>query len=293
MKKELEKYLSQLKIERNYSDKTIESYQNDILLFAHYLEEHQSSIFTVTKQQIWNYLKYLDSLSYHNSSISRHLSSLRGFFAYLQKEGKVETNLFLLIQNPKRQKKLPDYLNYEELRSLLDFQDLNTPEQIRNRLIFELLYASGMRVSELCAIKLNDIDFQNWTIRITGKGNKMRIAYFGGYAKEAFDAYFNVRKTFLKKKDCDSLLLNQKGEGLKRASVEQIVSKRVKEVALAHHVSPHTLRHTFATHMLENGADIRTVQELLGHEKLSTTQIYTHLTSEHLRSEYLSKMMRK
>lgn len=293
MKKELEEYLERLKIEKNYSPQTIESYRRDINFFASYLEEHHISLFHLTKQDVWNYLKYLDSLSYNNSSISRQLSSLRGFYSYLYVKEKVETNLFLLIQNPKRKKKLPDYLNYEELRSLLEFKDVTTPSLMRNRLIFELLYATGIRVSELCKIKLKDIDFKNQTIRIEGKGRKMRIAYYGWYAKEALSSYLSVRDTFLKEKDCDFLFLNQKGEGLKRGSVEQIVSKRVQEIAFAHHISPHTLRHTFATHMLENGADIRTVQELLGHEKLSTTQIYTHLTSEHLRSEYLSKMMRK
>ncbi len=291
--KYLNDYLERLKVERNYSDLTIENYQRDILMFKDFCVERKIDELNLNKYLIWDFLKSLDDEHYHNSSISRILSSLRGYYSYLYEKKIINTNLFLLVENPKKEKKLPNFLNNQEILELLTFDDLSTPVLIRERLIFELLYASGIRVSELCNIKLKDIDLQKMEIRVLGKGSIMRIAYFGSYAKEALEDYLKVRDTFLKNEKNDYLLLNQKGEQMKRQSVEQIVAKRIKKIAFVHHISPHTLRHTFATHLLENGADIRSVQELLGHKQLSTTQVYTHLTNEYKRKEYLDKMIRK
>ena len=291
--KYLNDYLERLKVERNYSDLTIENYQRDILMFKNFCLERKIDELNLNKYLIWDFLKSLDEQNYHNSSISRILSSLRGYYNYLYEKKIINTNLFLLVENPKKEKKLPNFLNNKEILELLTFEDLSTPVLIRERLIFELLYASGMRVSELCNIKLKDIDLKNKEIRILGKGSVMRISYFGSYAKTALEDYLKVRDTFLKNEKNDYLLLNQKGEQMKRQSVEQIVAKRIKKIAFVHHMSPHTLRHTFATHLLENGADIRSVQELLGHKQLSTTQVYTHLTNEYKRKEYLDKMIRK
>ena len=291
--KYLNDYLERLKVERNYSDLTIENYQRDILMFKNFCLARKIDELNLNKYLIWDFLKSLDEQNYHNSSISRILSSLRGYYNYLYEKKIINTNLFLLIENPKKEKKLPNFLNNNEINLLLTFDDLSTPILIRERLIFELLYASGMRVSELCNIKLKDIDLKNKEIRVIGKGGDMRITYFGSYALEALEDYLKVRDTFLKNEDSDYLLLNQKGLQMKRQSVEQIVAKRIKKIAFVHHISPHTLRHTFATHLLENGADIRSVQELLGHKQLSTTQVYTHLTNEYKRREYLDKMIRK
>lgn len=292
MKENVSNYLKELKVVRNYSDNTISNYKRDIDNFLDFLKVKKIDPYNLTKQEIWDYLKELDRQNLTNSSIARVLSSLRGFYGYLFKKGKINTNYFSIIQNPKKKKKLPNFLNIDEVLKLLTFDDVSTPQLQRERLIFELLYATGLRVSELSNIKINDIDRSKMEIRTLGKGKVMRIVYYGEYAKRALDEYLGVRSYFVKK-ESPYLFLNQKGERLSRQSIEQIVQKRVKKILLEHSLSPHTLRHTFATHLLENGADIRTVQELLGHKQLSTTQQYTHLTLEHVRSEYLKNMTRK
>ena len=292
MNKWIFRYLDYLKYSRNYSENTILGYKHELETFSKYLQDRHLDFRKITKEEIWEYLKYLDSAHFANSSLSRHITALRSFYTYLVEEKEIASNIFKTIHNPKQKRKLPNTLNDEEIRLLLDFKDLKTPRDYEIRLIFELLYATGLRVSELSNIKLSDIDVKERSIKTLGKGKKERIVFFGDYALSALEDYLKVRSKLIKE-STDYLFLNSKGSQLKRASIEQIVDKRVREVCLTHHASPHTLRHTFATHMLENGADIRTVQELLGHEKLSTTQIYTHLSNDYLRQEYLHKMQRK
>ena len=291
--KEVQSFLEYLKFERNYSENTLLGYENELRKYYQYLEEKKIHPFKITKQEIWDYLKYLDQLKYTNTSVARHITALRSYYSYLKEQGYIVTNIFKTVHNPKTKRKLPDTLNYEEIATLLDFHNETTPRDLLCRCMFELLYATGMRVSELVNIQLKDIDLKERTIRTLGKGSKERIVLFGDYAKEALEDYLDVRNGFLKGKKCDYLFLNTLGNQMSRSSAEQMVSARVKKVAMQHHVSPHTLRHTFATHLLLNGADIRTVQELLGHEKLNTTQIYTHLSNEYLRQEYFHKMKRK
>ena len=288
----IEEYLNYIKNIRSYSDNTISGYQNELAKFQNYLEEHCIDFKKITKDEIWEYLKYLDTLKYSNTSISRHISALRSFYNYLKQKEIIENNIFKTIRNPKIKRKLPNVLNYEEIHELFEFKECNTPKECLTRALFELFYATGLRISELVSIKLEDINFSEQSLRVLGKGKKMRIVYFGEYARDALTDYLSIRKT-LQKKPTDYLFLNLHGNPMNRRTAEEIIYKRVEEVSLNHHISAHTLRHTFATHMLENGADIRTVQELLGHEKLSTTQIYTHLTSDYLRQEYFKKMPRK
>ncbi|MBR1679334.1 MAG: tyrosine recombinase [Bacilli bacterium] len=291
MKKYMNDYLRYLKVSCNQSENTLLAYENDLNKFDAYLQEKKISFQCITKDEILHYLKYLDQMDYKNTSIARHITVLRSFYAYLVDNGILDSNIFLRVKNPKIKRKLPNTLNLEELKKLLDFSEAKTPRELEERVIFELLYATGMRVSELSNIRLSDIDLKEKSIVTLGKGSKERIVYFGDYALMALKDYLEVRSEFHPKENF--LLLNTKGERLKRASIEAIVSKRVQRIALHHHISPHTLRHTFATNMLETGSDIRTVQELLGHSSLSTTQIYTHLSSDYLKSQYYKNMLRK
>ena len=293
MEKEILSFLENLKYIRAYSQNTIDGYHNELEKYKNYVEEKHINYLSITKDEIWEYLKYLDKLKYETRSIARHITAIRSFYNYLKEEKKIEANIFKTIRNPKIKKELPDFLNYEELRELLKFDGIEKPWEYQEKLIFEMLYATGLRVSELSNIKLKDMDIHDRSIKVLGKGNKERIVYFGEYAKTALKEFLPKRKELLVHGEIDYLFVNQKGGKLSRSSIEQIVSKRVEKIALQHHVSPHTLRHTFATHLLQNGADIRTVQELLGHEKLGTTQIYTHLTSEYLRDVYRKNLPRK
>jgi integrase/recombinase XerC len=193
-----------------------------------------------------------------------------------------------LVSLPKKEKKLPSFLYYNELDDLFKIPNMNAPLGQRNRLILELLYATGVRVSELVSIKIKDIDMKERIIRITGKGNKMRNVIYGEYCQTVLNVYLDDGyNKLLGKKSSEYLILNSHGSEITGRAIRYIINDIIKHTCLKKHVTPHTLRHTFATHMLESGADLLTVQELLGHESLSTTQIYTHVTNEHLRDVYL------
>jgi integrase/recombinase XerC len=289
--KDFERYL---KNERKYPENTITSYLNDLYNYKQYIHEKLLNYKIINKDEIREYLKYLDKEKKSKSSISRELSALRNFYTFLLHNNIVDNNPFKNIKNPKKDKKLPNFLQTDELQNIFDSIDMSNPLGIRNRLIIELLYATGIRVSELTSLKLNDIDIHNKEIRITGKGNKERIVYFGDYAKKYLSLYINeARYELLNSNTSNYLLINNKGSELTSRGVELIVNEVVKKAALKHNISPHVLRHTFATDMLNNGADLKSVQELLGHESLSTTQIYTHITNERLRSVYLHTFPRQ
>ena len=289
--KDFERYL---KNERKYPENTITSYLNDLYNYKQYIHEKLLNYKIINKDEIREYLKYLDKEKKSKSSISRELSALRNFYTFLLHNNIVDNNPFKNIKNPKKDKKLPNFLQTDELQNIFDSIDMSNPLGIRNRLIIELLYATGIRVSELTSLKLNDIDIHNKEIRITGKGNKERIVYFGDYAKKYLSLYINeARYELLNSNTSNHLLINNKGSALTSRGVELIVNEVVKKAALKHNISPHVLRHTFATDMLNNGADLKSVQELLGHESLSTTQIYTHITNERLRNVYLHTFPRQ
>lgn len=288
MEKLLKDYLAYLEYERKYSLKTIESSKNDIELFFIYCKENILNYKNLKIDDARGYLKYLDKLNYKNTSISRMLSSLRGFYRYLMIKKEVSVNYFKLLSNPKKEKKVPNYLQYDEFEKIIRSIPCDTALGKRNYLFIELLYATGIRVSELVNIKIKDITKNEKSIRIIGKGNKERIVYYGEYAARALEDYLNnARNELLKNKSSDYLLVNYLGNKLTTAGIRDILEKIVEAASLKHKMSPHTLRHTFATHLLSEGADLRAVQELLGHESLSTTQIYTHVGLDRLRNEYL------
>lgn len=280
MKNYINEFLNYLINEKGYSKYTIKSYNDDLLNFYGYLDENK--IMDIDYNTIRGYLNYLYNLKLSNKSIARHISALRSYFKYLTKEKYIKENPMKLISNPKIERKLPKYLNYRELEEILEIPDKSTFLGLRNALILELLYSTGVRVSELVNIKLSDIDLLNKKIIILGKGNKERIVLFGNKAYELIVEYLNKRNT-----GCEYLFVNNNKKVLTDRGVRYVIDSIVKKSALKFKISPHTLRHTFATHLLNNGADLKSVQDLLGHENISTTGIYTHVSIEHLRKTYL------
>ncbi len=288
MKKEevLDNFFKVLKSEYNYSFYTIKNYKLDLTLFFDFLNKSNINYLCLNKDNVLAYLKYLDKMNLKNSTISRRISALRTFYNYLMNEGLINSNIFLNVKNPKLEKKLPNYLNYTEMEELLESIDIKTDEGLKRRLLIEMFYSTGCRVSEIINIKVKDIDFFNKKIRIMGKGSKERIVYYGDYAKKYLDKYLS------KGLDKDYLFVNKHGDKYTVEEIELIVKDIMKHLSIKTHVTPHTLRHTFATHLLNNGADIRSVQELLGHSNLSTTGIYTHVSSDRLKEVYFKTFKR-
>ena len=288
--KEFRNYLLK---ERRYPDTTINSYERDITQYYEFLKKNKIEDKNITNDEIRSYLKYMDELKYSKSTISRNLSALRHYYNFLMITYDYKNNPFKQIRNPKKDKKIPNFLQYDELENIINSIPLDNALDVRNRLIIELLYATGLRVSELTSLEVNQINYSEREIKVVGKGNKERIVYFGEYCEEILKLYLSqYRNELLQGKKNDALLLNKDGDPLSSRGVELIINNIIKELALKHNVSPHTLRHTFATDLLNNGADLKSVQELLGHSSLSTTQIYTHITNERLRSVYLASFPR-
>lgn len=285
----LEEFKKYIGNQRGYSIHTITNYENDIKEFLEFLNrENVDNIENVNYSLVRFYLMDLYDKKFSRNSVSRKLSSLRSFFKYLHMENIVSANPFSLVSSPKKEKKLPKFLYNDDIEKIFNVPNLNSSLGQRDMLILELLYDTGIRVSELVNIKLKDIDFDNKGIRILGKGNKERIVLYGSYAEDILDEYINYgRKEILKEKSSEYLILNAKGQNITSRGVRLILDNIIKKACLKVHISPHTLRHTFATHLLENGADLLTVKELLGHSSLSSTGIYTHVTNERLKNVYL------
>ncbi len=290
----IKEFTNYLQKERRYPETTINSYARDIEQYYEFLKENKIEDKDISNDEIRSYLKHMDELKYSKSTISRNLSALRHYYNYLMISYNYKNNPFKQIRNPKKDKKIPNFLQYDELENIINSIPLDNALDVRNRLIIELLYATGLRVSELTSLEINQINYSGREIKVVGKGNKERIVYFGEYCEEILKLYLrSYRNELLNVKRNDYLLLNKDGNPLSSRGVELIINKIIKELALKHNVSPHTLRHTFATDLLNNGADLKSVQELLGHSSLSTTQIYTHITNERLRSVYLKSFPRK
>lgn len=284
-----EQFLDYLESEKQYSKYTIQAYHEDILEFLTFLNKEQiGTLEEISYSVIRNYLVYLYDKKYSKKTISRYISTLRSCFKYFTAEGIIKENPTVLISNPKLDKKLPHYLNQEEMEQLLDVEKEVTPLSIRNETIMEFLYSTGVRVSELVSIQLNDIQLAQKKLVVLGKGNKERVVLFGTRLQELLELYLKEARPFLlKDKTWNDLFLNQNGNPLTTAGVRDILKREVRKSGLHQNITPHTLRHTFATHLLNGGADLKSVQELLGHENLSTTQIYTHVSNDRLRSVYL------
>lgn len=287
MNKCVEEYLEYLEYERKYSENTVVGYRKDLEDFRSYLEVNKKNFKDLNYADITDYLINLSGQKLKSTSINRHLSSIRNFYDFLLKDKIVNNNPFKQISGPKKEKKLPNYLQYEEFIDLVNACD-ESNLGIRNRMILELLFATGVRVSEAVNIKISDINFKEREIKITGKGKKMRIVYFNKVCQEIMSKYvLNARQELLKGKKNEYLLINHLGNNLTRRGIADILEKLILKSSIKHKISPHTLRHTFATLLLNEGMDIREVQELLGHARLSTTGVYTHVSNEELRRVYL------
>lgn len=292
MEKHVVKFLRYLKIEKNYSNLTIINYGKDLKVFLKFLEEQKIENYNeIDYQKIRKFLEFLYDEDYSKKTIARHISSLRSFFKYLLKEDIIINNPMTLVSNPKLDKKLPKYLYYEEMEKILAIPDRSTSLGMRDLTILEMLYSTGVRVSELVNIKIEDIDFNERTIKILGKGNKERIVLYSKVLSNYLNDYLIKRSTF--NPNHDYLFINKFGNKLTDRGVRLIIDNILKKGAVNFHISPHMIRHTFATHLLDNGADLKCVQELLGHKNLSSTQIYTHISNEHLRKVYLETHKRK
>lgn len=285
MDNEYRNYLTSI---RKYPDNTVNSYLSDITIFKEYLSSLKINYLKVDKDIIREYLKVLGNSNYKSSSINRILSSLKNYYEYLEYKHLIEYNPLKDLNRPKKEKRLPNFINNNDYEEIIK-KSLERTDFIgrRNTLLLELLYSSGIRISEALNIKIKDINMGDKSIRILGKGSKMRIVYFGEYAKEYLEEYLKVRNS-----SSEYLFLNKNNTLLTRRGAEYIISNLVKTSLLKKKVTPHTFRHSYATEMLNNGADIRSVQELLGHSSLSTTGIYTHVTNEAVRREYLKAFKR-
>lgn len=282
----VDKYLEYLKKIRKYSDKTILSYKDDLIEFHEFLGNNFTNLLKVNKEIINKYLKYLYERDLNKNSICRKLSSVRGLYNYLVKEEIIIDNPIDFVTNPKKEKYLPKFLNNSDMDKLFGVCNDNTPIEQRNSLVIELLYATGLRVSELVNIKVCDINIKERVIKVLGKGGKERIVIYNNHTSNALNKYLNDGYNEFNKKNSEYLILNKNGDKLSDRYIRNIIDQCIKKAGINIKISPHTLRHTFATDMLEQGADLVTVKELLGHESLNTTSIYTHITNEQIKKTY-------
>ena len=280
MNENLENYRNYLKYERAYSDNTVGAYMNDLNKYEEFLKK---DILESDTEDLERYLKYIKNLE--STTVAHKITSIKSYFNYNIKRGIVSVNPADKVSRPKLTKHLPEYLTEEEVGKLLDVE-VKSPYDYRNKTILELLYSSGIRISELVNIKTPNYDSEECLIRIMGKGSKERIVPLGDYAVNIMNDYMNNYRPLINKKHTDYVFVNNRGDKISRQFIFKVITKEALKKGIKKDISPHTLRHTFATHLLKNGADLRIIQELLGHENISTTQIYTHVTNNKLKSDY-------
>ena len=278
----INEFETELKYVRNYSDNTVMAYKSDINAFLTYI--NGKDLISVNYDDIRGYLKKINNLS--DKSIARIMTSIRTFYDYLMKRNIISNNPIDGIKSPKIGKYLPDVLSISEVEKLLEFEPSNN-FTFRDRCMLELLYSSGLRISELVSLKFENINLDDCIIKVMGKGSKERIVPLNDIAGSYLSEYIDtIRPKMLKKGDNDYIFLNNHGKVITRQAVFKMIKKRAETAGIKKSISPHTLRHSFATHMLQSGADIRFIQELLGHSDVTTTEIYTHIANEMLKNDY-------
>lgn len=289
--RELKAFLNYITLEKGLANNTRISYQIDLKRLAEYLHTKAIDSFSrANSDNITEFIKILGDMGLSVSSRSRYLSSIRMFYRYLLSNGTIDKDISEKVELPKSRRKIPDTMSYEQVCRMLEAPDTSHPAGIRDRTMLEILYACGLRVSELTNLKLRDIIAEAEIVRVFGKGSKERIVPIGKSALNWIDNYKRHSLPFLLKtgKSVDALILNQRGEKLSRMGVWKIIDKYARQAQIEIHVHPHIFRHSFATHLLEGGADLRAVQEMLGHSDISTTEIYTHIDRDYIKEVHRS-----
>lgn len=290
-KQDLEDFKSYIIAEKNFSKHTAKAYCSDILSFLVWMDEQSCEDINFSK--VREYLHFIQKFNYKKTTIARKIASLRTFYKYLYRERKVDSNPAMNLTNPKRPKSLPKFLTPDEVEQILNNTKIETPAGYRNRTILELLWATGIRISELSGLNFGDLNLEHNEIRVFGKGSKERIILVTDRAKSFLERYIESARDLIPKgfpvpdKSEDSpVFINNTGYRLQTRTVRNVINEVVEKINLPKHVTPHMFRHSFATHLIENGADLRVVQELLGHASISNTQIYTHVSTQHLKDVY-------
>ncbi len=288
MKSLVEEFIHYLAVERGLADNTLDSYNRDLNQFMVFLEKEQvKDVQKATRNVIMSYLLFLQKRGRATATVSRHLAALKSFYHFLLREKHIEKDPTANLESPKLEKKLPRILTVNEVEMLLNQPKGSDPAALRDKAMLELLYATGIRVSELIYLDVNHINLDMGYVRCFGKGSKERIVPVGSFARKCVSEYLQKgRVKLIKNKTEQALFVNQHGRRLTRQGFWKIIKKYARRAGISKEITPHTLRHSFATHLLENGADLRSVQEMLGHADITTTQIYTHLTKGRLREVY-------
>lgn len=281
----LEAYIRYLMAEKNLSPYTLRNYRTDLLHFAAFVEEEGADVLTADRMMARRYLAALRERNMATASLTRKVSTIRSFYKFLVREGKIESSPLVGLVAPKRERRLPHILSEDELTAIIESADETTPRSLRNRAILELMYASGVRLSEVVGVDLRHLDLEERTLLVRGKGNKERIVLLGSQAEKAVRRYLAKGRPRLATGAEAALFVNRDGKRLSGRSIEKIVRQHALKAGLDQRVWPHLLRHSFATHLLDGGADLRVVQDLLGHASAQTTQIYTHVTEERQRDK--------
>lgn len=284
MDQDLEDFFFYIGSEKGLSPNTVEAYRRDTLSFSNFLEKHQVSDFNAVKQaHIVEFLGYLKAKGLASASICRALIALKVFFRFTKREGITANNIAYYLESPKLWQVVPDVLSCQDVEKLLNLSDTSTLIGARDKAMIEVLYSSGLRVSELCSLNLYDVD--DTFIRVVGKGNKERVVPIGSKAITAIDHYLHLRGDSYRE---EALFLSRSGKRIDRITVWKIIKTRAKEAGIDKYISPHVLRHSFATHLLDNGADLRIIQDMLGHASISSTDRYTHVSQKHLQKAFYS-----